>query len=331
MARSPLTLAALATSAVDELDVTAAHRLGTGELESYEQAVLDTRDGARAIIRVPRTQTAESRASADLVALRALTAGVRGRLPFAVNTILGQTAVGSTRAVVYDFLPGEPVHLATLEAGSATSASIGSAIAAVHALPTSVVTDAGLAVARPLDTHATTIALMEQAIATGLVPAALVERWERASEDAGLWQYAPTVIHGSLSGDVILADSSRVTGIVDWHALSVGDPALDLFWTLGTSVSDVADSIIDSYTHSRGTADRQIRKRATLYSELEIAKWLLHGTRERSTDIVDDAVRMLHTLVDAVQNDLERSIGTDTAPVMTVAEVEDMLDRAKRQ
>ena len=40
-----------------------------------------------------------------------------------------------------------------------------------------------------------------------------------------------------------------------------------------------------------------------LYAELEIAKWLLHGTETRNTAIVDDAVDMLHGLLDSVQND----------------------------
>ena len=39
---------------------------------------------------------------------------------------------------------------------------------------------------------------------------------------------------------------------------------------------------------------------------------------------------MLHNLVDVVQNDLSRSIETNTRPVMTVNEVEDMLDRNER-
>jgi hypothetical protein len=39
---------------------------------------------------------------------------------------------------------------------------------------------------------------------------------------------------------------------------------------------------------------------------------------------------MLHNLVDVVQHDISRRIDTNTSPVMTVAEVEDMLDRNGR-
>ncbi len=42
-----------------------------------------------------------------------------------------------------------------------------------------------------------------------------------------------------------------------------------------------------------GAGDRALRQRAMFYAELEVAKWLLHGTEQRSTEIVDDAVEML--------------------------------------
>ncbi len=327
MARSPLTLAALATAAVAGLDVTRASRHGSAAGGDFDQAVLELRDGARAVIRVPRAQSAETRASADLLALQALTTGVRGRLPFAVPTALGQAPVSGTRAVVYDWLPGAPLTLDQLDAGVGLAYAIGRAIAAIHMLPTSLVTDAGLGYTRPVDALATTVTVMEQASSTGLVPAALVDRWENAAEDPALWQFAPTVVNGAMSAETVLHDGDRVTGIVDWFGLGVGDPARDLFWVLGATKTDAADSVFDAYNQARDGADRQVVKRATLYAELEIAKWLLHGTQQRSTEIVDDAVGMLHNLVDIVHTDLNRTIATDTRPVMTVTEVQDMLDR----
>ena len=330
MVRSPLTLAALATSAVAELDVTAASRLGSGPLGSFEQAVLETRDGGRLLIRLPRMKTAETQATTELAALTALSGGIRARLPFAVHSFMGQAAISGTRAIVYDFLPGAAVELSSITAGDGLAASIGRAMAAIHSLPTGFVADAGLAVVRPLDALAVASTVMEHAEATGLVPAALVDRWENASEDPALWQFAPTVINGAMGADSVLHEGDKVTGVVNWYSLGVGDPARDLFWVLGASASEAADIVFDAYNSARGSSDRQVKKRSMLYAELEIAKWLLHGTRERSTEIVDDAVAMLHNLVDIVQHDISRTIDTDTKPVMTVDEVEDMLDRDGR-
>ena len=67
----------------------------------------------------------------------------------------------------------------------------------------------------------------------------------------------------------------------------------------------------------RGGADRQVRQRAMLYSELELAKWLLHGTELRNRDIVDDAVApALTTLTDSVRRDVMNPITPQTIPTM---------------
>ena len=61
-----------------------------------------------------------------------------------------------------------------------------------------------------------------------------------------------------------------------------------------------------------------------------MAKWLLHGTETRSTEIVDDAVEMLTALADNLRNDVMNPIGAQTMPTMAVDEVEAFLDRNER-
>lgn len=325
MARSHLTLAALATSAVDGLDVVASQPLGAPGGD-FDAALLTGSDGRHWTVRVPRSERAEAEQSADLVALRALSAGVRTRLPFAVSTLAGQVPVDGTRAVVYEFVYGSKLPLASF--GAEYAASVGEAIAAIHALPTSFVVDAGLPAHSSVDTLRSTIALMDRAAATGLIPAALLRRWEAASEESALWQFTPTVVNGALGSDSFLGVDDRVTGVLGWHALRVGDPARDLSWLLGGG-DDVFDATFAAYSRVRGTVDRQLRQRATLLSELEIARWLLHGTDTRSTEIVDDAVAMLSGLVDEVQKDIMNPIGPQTMPVLGVEEVERLLERTE--
>jgi macrolide phosphotransferase len=330
MARSHLTLAALATAAVAGLDIASASSFGSGTHGDFESALLTTRDGSHWIIRVPTSERAEAEQSADLVALRALSTGVRARLPFAVSNFAGQTPIGGTRAVVYDFVYGSKLDLGNIPDGSALAPSLGRAIAAIHTLPTSLVADAGLPVLSPAEILRNTINVMDRAGATNLVPAALLGRWEKATEDSALWQFAPTVINGALSADSFLTSDDAVTGVLGWHGLSIGDPARDLYWLLGARGQYVAEAAFDAYNEARGSSDRQVKHRAMLYAELEIAKWLLHGTQERSTEIVDDAVQMLHGLVDSVHNDLDQTLSHNTMPVMAVDEVEAMLDRNQR-
>jgi macrolide phosphotransferase len=325
MARSHLTLAALATSAVADLDIVGAQSFGSPGGD-FDTALLTGRDGRHWLIRVPRSERAEQEQSADLVALRALSAGVRARLPFTVSTFAGQVPIDGTRAVVSEFVYGSKVPLASMSIELA--ASIGAGIAAIHALPPNVVIDAGLPSHSAVEALRAVVALMDRAAATGLVPAALLARWERASEEATLWQFTPTVINGSLGSDSFLSANDEVTGMLGWHGLRVGDPASDLQWLAGAPL-DIADSAFAAYSRGRGTVDRHLRTRASLLSELEIAKWLLHGTETRTPAIVDDAVEMLSSLVDESSRDLMNPIGGPTVP-LGVSEVEELLERTSR-
>jgi aminoglycoside phosphotransferase (APT) family kinase protein len=328
MARSHLTLAALATAAVPGLDVVEAASFGSGVHGDFDSALITGRDGRHWIARLPRNERAEAEQSADLVALRALSAGVRTRLHFAVSSFAGQTPINGTRAVVYEFVYGSKLPLAELDAAQATS--IGRAVAAIHALPTSFIADAGLPVLSPVECLRSCITVMDRAAATGLVPTALLSRWESATEESKLWQFQPTVINGSLGADSVLYAGSEVTGVLGWHELRVGDPARDLFWLLGAQGETVPEIGFDTYNEVRGGADRQVRQRAMLYAELELAKWLLHGTELRSTEIVEDAVQMLSGLVDNVQNDIMNPIGPQTMPTLAIHEVEAMLEHSER-
>lgn len=327
MARSPFTLAALATSAVADLDVVGAAPHGSRGGD-FDSAVLTGRDGQLWMVSVPRSERAEQEQSADLVALRALSTGARARLPFEVPVFAGHAPVDGTRAIVTDFLGGTPVASSGIDIDLATS--IGEAVAAIHALPTSLVTDAGLPSFSANDAHHACLTLIDRAIATGLVPAALARRWQDAGDDAGLWQFTPVVINGGLSSDSFLAHSANVSGVLGWHGMRIGDPARDLFWVLGTRREGIADAVFDAYTRVRGQVDRRLRQRATLLSELEVARWLLHGTETKSSETVDDAVQMMSRLVDDVLGDATDSIGPQTLPVLQVSEVEALLDRAER-
>jgi macrolide phosphotransferase len=328
MARTHLTLAALATSAVAGIDVVAASRFGSGAHGDFDSALLTDRDGKHWIIRIPRNDRAQAEQSADLVALRALSPGVRERLPFRVSTFAGQTPFEGTRACVYEFVYGSKVPLR--DVSPELAADMGRAIAAIHSLPTSFVADAGLPTQTALDSRRSCITVLERAAATGLVPAGLLARWGRATEEAQLWQYQPTVIHGSLTASSFLVSDGEVAGVLGWQDLRVGDPARDLFWVLGASDEHVSDAALESYGRERGNTDRQVKHRAMLYAELEIAKWLLHGTQERSTEIVDDAVQMLDGLLESIANDVMNPIGEQRLPAASVDEVEQLLSRSER-
>jgi len=328
MARSHLTLAALATSAVAGADIVATRALTNSAAGRFDAAVVTLRSGEEYAVRVPVDSDAESEQSRDLVALNALTPGVRSRLPFHIPSFVGQAPVGETRAVVYDFIPGHPASLADVGGEHSASVSIGRAIAAVHSLPTSVVSDAGLTTNTATQIAVTSRKLADRAGASGKVPKELLTRWATALDDSALWQFQPTVVNGALAPESFLLIDHQVTGVIGWQNLRVGDPALDLYWLNSASSASSADLVYDGYEAALARpADHQLRKRARLYAELEIARWLLHGIDSRDDSVVADAVAMLASLRATVENDLLNPLSTDTGQIMAVEDVEAMLDR----
>jgi aminoglycoside phosphotransferase (APT) family kinase protein len=312
---------------VPGLDIVEASAFG-GAGGDFDCALLTDRGGRHWLVRVPRNERAEAEQSADLVALRALSAGVRTRLHFAVSAFAGQTPINGTRAIVYEFVYGTKTPLGAIDVPKASS--VGRAVAAIHALPTSFVADSGLPVLSSLECLRACVTVIDRAAATGLVPVALLSRWEAATEETRLWQFQPTVINGSLSADSLLFAGGDVTGVLGWQELRVGDPARDLSWLLGARDEAIPEVAFDAYNEVRGGVDRQVRQRAMLYSELELAKWLLHGTELRNQEIVDDAVGLLASLTDSVRRDVLNPINPQTIPTMAVADVEKMLAHTER-
>jgi macrolide phosphotransferase len=333
MARSHLTLAALATSAVPGLDVAAAQPFSASRQGDFDSALLTARDGRHFLVRVATSEVAGKAQAAELTALGALSSGVRTRLPFSLSSFVGQAPMKpkdgrpAGRAVVSEFVYGRRLTLDRIRPDTALPESIAGALAAIHSLPTSVVIDAGLPVVTAVDSLRSVVGLMDRAASTSMVPASLLSRWESATDDTALWQFQPTVIHGAMSADVLLHDADgMIAGVIGWSDLRVGDPARDLSWTLSAPDPETVDTVFAVYAAARhGAADREIRRRAMLYAELELARWLLFGLDCDDAAIVQDAVAMLDVLVDSVRGDQQGSLAHETGPILDVEEVRQML------
>lgn len=94
----------------------------------------------------------------------------------------------------------------------------------------------------------------------------------------------------------------EVIGLVGWHGLSVGDPALDLSWL--SAAPDAADDVQSAYARAIDRApDAGLEVRARLLAELEFARWLVHGDSMHRPDIVDDAASLLTALAEGLRTD----------------------------
>ena len=307
MVRSPLALAALATVAVPGLDAFDVRRPAQPGSDFDTAVVIDAHRN-RWVVRAPQHAAAGAALEAEVVLLAALAEQVeRGTLPFAVPAPVGFAHLPEGgRAAVHAEIAGEPLRLERLVPGPGLAAALGRAIAAVHELPTGLVEDAGLPVYDAGEYRQRRQAEVDEAARTGKVPAALLRRWEERLEDVALWRFRPTVVHGDLTSDRVLAAGDAVTGILHWGDVCVADPADDLAWLLVAAAPDVTDSIMEAYQLRRTElTDPHLADRALLAGELALARWLLYGVRSQDDEIIDDAVAMLEDLDAHTRQDTE--------------------------
>lgn len=298
MSSTPLTLAALATSAVPDLEPLAVRPYNPAG-QDFRSAVLTTAS-EELLVSVPKNHAAEVSQAASLLAFSALTEGARAQLPFAVPEGRGMTRSGDTRAVVSTFLIGGRIDPATLAADSLLVDPIAAGTAAIHALPRSVVQQGGLPVRTANDLRLLATRIIDRADATRFLPNTVHRRWLEVIENAELWDFSPVVTHGSLNAEALLVEDDEILGVLGWSECGIGDPAADLAWLHGASNGAFA-AVLDAYLGlvDTGNADA-LTARSRLYHELEIAKWLLHGVENHDREVVDDAVRMLDRFVDAL-------------------------------
>lgn len=322
MGRSPFTLAAAVTAALPGAEVTGTRTLSADGDARFDSAVASLADGRELAIRVADDDEAARELAAESLALRALTAGARAMLPFRAPEYVGETRVGDGRALVTELLPGFQVEAAHVPAGRGTAESMGAAIAAVHGLPVSIVRSAGLVSRSAEESREDIRRLVDAAASTGRVPARLTARWRDAVADDELWRFESTVtLNGVQSTSFLLEDHDergpQVTGLLNWHGLSVGDPAVDLAWL--SAAPDAAADVQAAYARSsERSPDAAIDVRARMLAELEFARWLVHGESLHRPDIVDDAAALLEALAEGLRADdlavvAARNGGVDSA------------------
>lgn len=323
MGRSSLTLAALASNAVDGLSITGARLHSWGGEGNYDSVVVTTDDARKLLFRVPTTRSAEEKATEELPALSAMSAGVRSRLPFGVPTLVGHCPVGPTTGRLYDYVPGGPLTSRDLKASGNLCASTGRAIAAIHALPPAVIDDFGL----PRDSSATVASeiavIVDRTRSTGRLPDVVAQRWDDALAWDPMWEFDGTVVHGDLSEASFGVSGSVVTGVFGWSKFRIGDPATDIAWCI--DLPGIGFDITESYLASReGAVDAALRQRALLHRELDLARWLLHGVDTGSEAVVDDGARMLR----ALHADIERGAAAPLVPLPEPEPIEIVDDAA---
>ncbi|GER21841.1 hypothetical protein NCCP1664_03380 [Zafaria cholistanensis] len=290
-------LAAIATAAVPGLSPTGVAGMAD-DADDFDSALIVDDRRNRWRVRSPRHEEASMRLETELAALRSFTPGIRAGLPFLLPSVAGTVRQGSLRTFVYNHVPGSLYDLESLVAlGGRTAGDLGKVMAAIHGLPPSVVDRADLPSYTANEFRQRKLNELDQAATTGRIPPRLLRRWEHALEDAALWRFNPTVVHGDLHEDHMLLEDGRITAVTGWTDLRIGDPADDFAWLAAAHEQSFADAVLEAYVGVRGEqADPHIMRRAALAAEFALAQWLVKGLLTSDEERTAEAEQMLREL-----------------------------------
>ena len=264
----------------------------------FDSALLLDSEGKRWRVRSPRHAEASARLETEFLVLRAFAPAVRTELPFLMPTVAGSVRLGPLSTFVYSHLAGSTRSVEELTAGpDALAREIGAALAAIHDLPRSLVSNADLPSYTPNEFRQRRLNELDQAATTGKIPAVLLRRWEHALEDVSLWRFNPSVVHGDLHEDNLLVEGQRVTAVTGWTDLRIGDPADDFAWLVASNEQEFVAAVLAAYTGSRrDTPDKHLLRRAALSAEFALAQYLVKGIAAGDTSMISEAESMLATL-----------------------------------
>lgn len=323
-----LELAALATFAVPQLEVVSVTAAPAGQ-GLDDAAVLRDGDGNLLVSRKAATPRASDRQLRSVQALRAMSDGVRSRLPFAVPQPIGVAMIEDGSVAVTNYLEGVVPGSSDLPENSPLIGEIANAVAAIHALPTEFIADAGLPERSIADERDAATNSVERAKATGRLPVTLERRWFTAIGDAAMWQAHAGVTHGSMRFGSLLVDGHELVAVTGWAKLGTGDPARDLAFTGALSAS-AERAFHDAYAAARGSSvDRQVRQRARLYSEIELADALTDAVERDDDRSAARYQALLERLMHRVADAADTPIVHETLPVLDLEGVRELLRDAQ--
>jgi len=313
--RSPLFLAALASSAVPGLDPVTVEGVPARPGDLFEIAYVQDSQDRRWVVKCPATPAAGAMLD-DIAALSGL---LGRRLDVAMPMVRGSAPVPEGRAAVYLRVPGRPLDFAGLQPGQ-LAAEVGRTLAHIHNVEHLLFEEAGRPTYDAEAHRRRQLSELDRAAATGHVPTGLLTRWEHTLEDVSLWRFAPSTIHGTFTGQNVLASfddeddsaSGRVRGVLAWEESRIGDPADDFAELSSVTPPETLDAILEAYAQSRvERPDVHLVRRARLAAEMTPLRTLLHALASGRLEVVERTADELRTLDARVEGDDRRHAEED--------------------
>jgi macrolide phosphotransferase len=214
-------------------------------------------EDVRWVLRAARRADVVERAALEARALRL----VEGRIPAAVP----RWEVFTPELIAYRRLPGHPAAIVDTAAGGYVWRfddhappdrylhSLARTLAALHGIPASEATAAGLPVRRTDEVRSAFEVRIERAREVLVIPDAVLRRWRNWLEDDTFWPERTRLIHGDVHPPHVLVDDGfRVSGLLDWTEAQVGDPATDFIIHYATLGRDALSELLVRYRGAGG-------------------------------------------------------------------------------
>ena len=180
--------------------------------------------GPGMVIRLPRTDWAQGAFDRQARWLPIIARSVPVEVPVPLRK--GEPAFGYPYEWgVYSWLSGEPAVAGTTPAEADFASSLAALLAGLE-----LVDPAEAPAQRRGDLRARWDRPVREALdalRNDLDTRAAAAAWEQALDAAG-WTGPPRWVHGDLMPANLLVTKGRLTGVIDWEAAGVGDPAVDL-------------------------------------------------------------------------------------------------------
>jgi aminoglycoside phosphotransferase (APT) family kinase protein len=256
------------------------------ELEAADIRVVDSGWDCTALVvqggwifRVPRRPEVARAMEGEILLLRRL----KGLLPLPVPEITHACRQGALKAVGHRAIPGEPLAVDELSSAQkdAIGAQLGEFLSALHSVPPHE--DPNEAHRSWRGAHAAFVADCERRVLPLLSrdeARRAVRMFEEFFENG--FRFTPAIVHADLGPGHILVDHGQITGIIDWTDARVGDPAIDLGWSLNGAHPRFARAVWGAYE----TCDDRIRERALFWHRLGPWHEVIYGLDNDRPELV---------------------------------------------
>jgi aminoglycoside phosphotransferase (APT) family kinase protein len=224
--------------------------------EGWDSLVLDVDD--EWIVRVPRRAQVAEWMGPEIRLLPELAAMLPVPVPRFEHVVRN-----GVRAVAYRKLPGDPLDPTDVR----TAVDLAGFLSALHRFP--LERAAVLGVPNWLATRTERIDSLRESVMPRLGTR------ERAAGETLLEavlsaEFRPALVHADLGREHVLCANGRITGVLDWTDVRIGDPALDLAWLVGTPLAEPVRAAYDD-------PDEGLSDRALLHHRLGPWYWVIHG------------------------------------------------------